>query len=61
MGNESGENMKSKYGLVYIGNSRTGMYDDNSNTAQIEEYLERMIEERKKAAAKSAEPESPAQ
>jgi hypothetical protein len=53
--------MKSKYGLVYIGNSRTGMYDDSSNTSQIEEYLERMIEERKRAAAKSAEPESPAQ
>jgi hypothetical protein len=53
--------MKAKYGLVYIGNSRTGMYDDQSNTSQIEEYLERMIEERRLAAeakAAATEPEA---
>jgi hypothetical protein len=46
--------MKAKYGLVYIGNSRTGMYDDQSNTSQIEEYLDRLIEARRAAAEQSA-------
>ena len=50
--------MKAKYGLVYIGASRTGMYDDHANTSQIEEYLERMIEERRVAAESPAEPEN---
>ncbi len=52
--------MKAKYGLVYIGASRTGMYDDHANTSQVEEYLERMIEERRVAAEKSAEPDTEA-
>jgi hypothetical protein len=60
VGNESGEHMKAKYGLVYIGASRTGMYDDHANTSQVEEYLERMIEERRVAAEKSAEPDTEA-